>query len=651
MSGRFRAERLLPNVDSPFAIAILACLVAALSYAAALLGGSLLVRPEMVWPLWPGCAFLVAVLLLTPRRIWPALLLAGLLGFALFDIQAGLPLHTTILLLVSDTVEVSVAALGVSYFLGTAPRLNGITSLWVYLFFAVFLASLPAGFIGASALRGEYWRMWAICFLTEALALLTVTPAMLGWASLGRRSISFYIEATTLIAVLAILAYFTFVASVERGSPVLLYTLVPLLLWSALRFGTTGVSSSMLVIAFLSIRGAVRGGGLFTLATSLKNVFALQVFLLLAAIPFMVLAAIVEEREDAAESLRESEARFRLLADTAPVLIWMSDTNKLCTYFNKSWLDFTGRSIDRELGNGWAEGVHADDVQRCLEAYTQAFDRRDNFRIEYRLRRHDGDYRWILDIGVPRFNDDGSFLGYIGVGIDVTERKLAEEALANVSRKMIAVQEEERRRIARDLHDDINQRLAMLAVELQQLGNSPPNSRGKLASQLTEIRERLIEVSTGVQAISYHLHSPQLEYLGIVAAMKGFCKEVALRHAAEVDFKTDEIPSRIPREVSLCLFRVLQEGLHNAAQHSKVKHFEVRLGYSADQIELTVSDRGAGFDMEDAMRQGGLGLISMRERVRLVNGTIVVDSKPMSGTRIHVQVPIGSANVPERAIG
>jgi PAS domain S-box-containing protein len=611
----------------------------------------LLVRPEMVWPLWPGCAFLVAVLLLTPRRVWPALLLAGFLGFVLYDIQASLPTHTIILLLISDTVEIVFAAFSVSYFLGKAPRLNSITRLLIYLFFAVFLAPLPAGFIGAVALRGEYWSMWAISFLTEALALLTVTPAILGWASKGQRSISYYIEAITLIAVLAILAYFTFVVSGDRGNPVLLYALVPLLLWSALRFGTTGVSSSMLVIAFLSIWRAVHGGGLFTLTAPLRSVFSLQVFLLLAGIPFMVLAAIVDEREKAAQSLRESEVRFRLLADTAPVLIWMSDTDKLCTYFNKSWLDFTGRSIDRELGNGWAEGVHGDDVHRCLETYTRAFDQRDNFRMEYRFRRRDGEYRWILDIGVPRFSEDGSFLGYIGVGIDVTERKLAEEALADVGRKMVAVQEEERSRIARDLHDDINQRLAVLAIELQQLGNSPPNSPRELASELTDIRERLIEISTSVQSISYHLHSPQLEYLGIVAAMRGFCREFAARHSTEINFTNDEIPSPISREISLCLYRVLQEALHNAVQHSKVKHFEVRLGCSANQIELTVSDRGAGFDMEEATRQGGLGLISMRERVRLVNGGILIDSKPMSGTRIHVHVPIGSAEISERAIG
>jgi two-component system, LuxR family, sensor kinase FixL len=129
----------------------------------------------------------------------------------------------------------------------------------------------------------------------------------------------------------------------------------------------------------------------------------------------------------AQDALRESEARFRGMADTAPVMIWMSGTDKLCTFFNKGWLAFTGRSLEQELGDGWAQGVHREDFGRCFETYVNCFDARQPFTMEYRLRRSDGEYRWVLDIGTPRFASDGTFLGYIGSCIDITERKEAQD--------------------------------------------------------------------------------------------------------------------------------------------------------------------------------------------------------------------------------
>ena len=136
------------------------------------------------------------------------------------------------------------------------------------------------------------------------------------------------------------------------------------------------------------------------------------------------------EAELKTNGLRESEARFRTMADNAPVLIWMSGEDNLCNFFNKGWLAFTGRTLEQELGNGWLEGVHPDDLDRCLSTYVESFDQQHEFAMEYRLRRHDGEYRWVFDKGVPRFTQDGTFLGYIGCADDVTDRRRAEEVAA-----------------------------------------------------------------------------------------------------------------------------------------------------------------------------------------------------------------------------
>lgn len=156
-------------------------------------------------------------------------------------------------------------------------------------------------------------------------------------------------------------------------------------------------------------------------------VFATGSKVLIDGKPHMVGIAIdISTLKEAQALLRESEMRFRTVADTAPVLIWMAGTDKLCNFFNKGWLDFTGRTFEQEQGNGWAEGVHADDLAGCVQTYSEAFDARRPFVIEYRLRRHDGEYRWLSDHGIPRTDVEGTFLGYIGSCIDLTDLKRAE---------------------------------------------------------------------------------------------------------------------------------------------------------------------------------------------------------------------------------
>jgi len=217
------------------------------------------------------------------------------------------------------------------------------------------------------------------------------------------------------------------------------------------------------------------------------------------------------------------------------------------------------------------------------------------------------------------------------------------EALVDMTRKLIKAQEQERARIARDLHDDVNQRLALLTIDLEQLRENPYRVR----SRLQELKEQITNISKDLHAVAHDLHSSKLEYLGAAAGMKSWCREFAEREKIEIDCRFD-MRSTLSTEIGLCLFRVLQQALNNAAKHSGVKHIEVQLREESGEIDLIVRDSGKGFDVE-AVKQGkGLGLASMRERVRLVNGTISIESKPMSGTCVHVHVPLDSVHGSER---
>ena len=224
---------------------------------------------------------------------------------------------------------------------------------------------------------------------------------------------------------------------------------------------------------------------------------------------------------------------------------------------------------------------------------------------------------------------------------NITERKLAEAALASVSRRLIEAQEQERSRIARELHDDIGQRLSIVAIRLAQLQQGPPNS-SELPSRIGELQKQTSEIAADLQSLSHELHSSRLEYLGIATAITGFCREFGEQQKVEIDCKIHDLPVTLSPDISLCFFRVLQEALHNSTKHSGVRYFEVELWATPDEIHLTVSDSGAGFDIDAAKASRGLGLISMEERLKLLKGTLSIESQLQRGTTIHARVPLTS---------
>jgi signal transduction histidine kinase len=209
-------------------------------------------------------------------------------------------------------------------------------------------------------------------------------------------------------------------------------------------------------------------------------------------------------------------------------------------------------------------------------------------------------------------------------------REMRDEAVSSVNRKLIEAEEKERMRIGKDLDDNICQRMILLALQLQQLGTDASDHLGKQS----------LEISTDIQALAHTLYPSKLEYLGLVVTMRAFCGEFAVRHKVEIDFGSHDVPSRPPLEISLALFRVLQEALDNSAKHSGERQFKVELFGTAGAIHLIVSDPGVGFDHKVSMKGNGFGLTSMRDRLKLMNGAFSIDSQPKRGTKIHASVPL-----------
>ena len=361
-----------------------------------------------------------------------------------------------------------------------------------------------------------------------------------------------------------------------------------------------------------------------------------------------------ERRRRSEQRLRESEERYRRVVETQTELICRFLPDTTLTFVNEPYARYFGRSPDHLIGTPFLSLIpleaHAD-VIRQLASFGPAQAVR---TYEHEVLLPNGNRGWQEWTDQAIFNESGVLVEFQSVGRDVTDRKHTEDVLRRsetalresqselrlLAGRLLSAQEEERSALARELHDDLSQRLAALAIETAMLEVDCRTNPDTAFKRLRDIKDRLVDVSTDVHNISRQLHPAILKDLGLTDAVHSECARFSEREGIQVEFAGKGVPT-LPPEVAICLYRIVQEGLRNIAKHAKAKEARVTLFGEDHAVVLAISDSGVGFDPASVRSSGGLGLASMRERTWLVLGDIVVRSKAGEGTTIEVRVPLG----------
>jgi PAS domain S-box-containing protein len=388
-------------------------------------------------------------------------------------------------------------------------------------------------------------------------------------------------------------------------------------------------------------------------------------------------STVVEIRDVTAEkeaevALRESEQRFRMMADTAPALLWVTDTDNRCTFLSRGWYEYTGQEPGTGQGFGWLDMVHPDDRPGAREGFLAAATEHRAFRLDFRLRRHDGQYRWVFDEGRARFDADGRWQGYIGSVVDVHDRQVVADALMesernlralsnsleqrvaerttelrrqtarlrNLASQLASAEQRERKRLAAVLHDDLQQLLFAALIRLGAI----PASDDRTAGAVAEATRHLSEAITSARALTHQLRPPALYEAGLAPALEWLATQMAQRYDLEVDLQGTTAEPPESDDVKALLFDCVRELLFNVVKYARVKHARVELERDGDTFRLRVSDDGAGFDLDQLTREdsaSGFGLFSVRERLAALSGTMDLDTAPGAGTRVTLTVPVG----------
>ena len=351
-----------------------------------------------------------------------------------------------------------------------------------------------------------------------------------------------------------------------------------------------------------------------------------------------VLAAILDitAQKEAEDALRESEAKFRLLVETTRFGIFIYREDGTFCYFNPSVELFSGHSADELRSMTVWDLIHPD-FRDLVRSRAQARLRGESVpsRSELKIIAKNGETRW-LDVTARPIQYQGQ-PALLGTAFDITDR---EKAGFEIQRSLLLGQETERKRIARELHDDISQRLALAGITLSEVERLSPAASPALQVKLKTLREHVNSIAHDIHRISHNLHPSTLVDLGLVSALRGLCREFSKQRRVAVQFDVDVASAQASQEVAITLYRITQECLANVAMHSGSREARVNLAEHSGALHLTIADTGVGFDARRVRARPGLGLVSIRERARLIGADLQITSAPVSGTKIELRVPL-----------
>jgi len=427
---------------------LISVLVSLAYYLTAKIGFEFALQPGSVSTLWMPNSLLLAGLLLTQKRYWALIIIAAAPAHFASELMSGVPTSMVLSWFVSNTVQALLGGFCITWFVREPLRFDRVRDLTVFILLGAFLAPFLSSFLDAALVRlnqwgdTSYWELWRVRFLSNALASLTLIPFIMVWANGGLTALKkapwrSYLEASLMIEALLLVGFYVFYSphSVAEKTPSLLYWPLPILLWAGIRFGVRGASSSLLLLMFLAITGATRGLGPFITSSSPQNnAISIQWFLVVVSIPLMTLTAVIEERRRAESVARQNEERLTLALNAAQMGTWdwqVGDDKFACSENVRRVLDVYGESSTIE---SFYKLVHPEDRAAVEEAVSNSLYAGMPFELEFRLLQN-GHTRWVLSKGSVLYDDSGSPTRMLGIGLDLTERKRAEQALAETNER------------------------------------------------------------------------------------------------------------------------------------------------------------------------------------------------------------------------